>query len=148
MSGEADTAFFKLHTHLVFVAKYRHRALEAQAIDVLRAIFTDVRSDARERRVRSLAGLQSVDEHTKFDGDSSCCRGHDQIQIAGMKAICDATLRLTQHDGLALDRPITRKRPFVQPQLRGNGIHAVPCQDRTAGRSEGFSMLIANIAFR
>jgi REP element-mobilizing transposase RayT len=60
MSGEADTAFFKLHTHLVFVAKYRHRAFEAQAIDVLRAIFTDVCSDARATLV-------------EMDGETTTC---------------------------------------------------------------------------
>ncbi len=37
---------FKLHVHLVFVAKYRRRVFDARAIDVLRDIFADVCSDA------------------------------------------------------------------------------------------------------
>jgi len=38
---------FKLHVHLVFVAKYRRRVFDARAIDVLRGIFAEVCSDAR-----------------------------------------------------------------------------------------------------
>jgi putative transposase len=37
---------FKLHVHWVFVAKYRRRVFDAQAIDLLRGIFADVCSDA------------------------------------------------------------------------------------------------------
>jgi putative transposase len=33
---------FNLHVHLVFVAKYRRRIFDAQAIDALRRIFTHV----------------------------------------------------------------------------------------------------------
>ena len=38
---------FKLHVHLVFVAKYRRRVFDARAIDVLRGVFADVCSDAQ-----------------------------------------------------------------------------------------------------
>ena len=37
---------FKLHVHLVFVAKYRRRVFDARAIDVLRSVFAEVCSDA------------------------------------------------------------------------------------------------------
>src|SRR6266849_1940197 len=43
---------FKLHVHLVFVAKYRRRVFDAQAIDVLRGIFADVCSDAHATLVQ------------------------------------------------------------------------------------------------
>ena len=51
MSNKSDirrgrNCVFKLHVHLVFVAKYRRRAFDARAIDVLRGIFADVCSDA------------------------------------------------------------------------------------------------------
>src|ERR1700681_4249408 len=51
MSNKSDirrgrNCVFKLHVHLVFVAKYRRRVFDARAIDVLRAIFADVCSDA------------------------------------------------------------------------------------------------------
>ena len=47
MSNESDIRqgrhrIFTLHVHLVFVAKYRRRVFDAQAIDVLRDIFADV----------------------------------------------------------------------------------------------------------
>ena len=38
---------FKVHVHLVFVAKYRRRVFDARAINVLRGIFTDVCADAQ-----------------------------------------------------------------------------------------------------
>jgi hypothetical protein len=52
MSNESDIrrgrhCVFKLCAQLVFVAKYRRRVFDALAIDVLRAIFADVGSDAR-----------------------------------------------------------------------------------------------------
>jgi putative transposase len=37
---------FNIHVHVVFVATYRHRVFDAQAIDVRRDIFTNVCSDA------------------------------------------------------------------------------------------------------
>ena len=43
---------FKLHVHLVFVAKYRRRVFDAQAIDLLRGIFADVCSDAHATLVQ------------------------------------------------------------------------------------------------
>jgi putative transposase len=51
-SGTANTAFLKLHVHWVFVAKYRRRVFDAQAIDLLRGIFADVCSDAHATRVQ------------------------------------------------------------------------------------------------
>ena len=52
MSNERDIqhgrhCIFKLHVHWVFVAKYRRRVLDAQAIHLLRGIFADVCSDAQ-----------------------------------------------------------------------------------------------------
>jgi putative transposase len=52
MSHESDIrrgrhCVFNLRVQLVFVAKYYRRVFDALAIDVLRAIFTDVCSDAR-----------------------------------------------------------------------------------------------------
>ena len=48
-----STLRFQLHVHLVFVAKYRRRVFDAQAIDVLRGIFADVCSDAHATRVQT-----------------------------------------------------------------------------------------------
>jgi putative transposase len=50
---------FKLHVQLVFVAKYRRRVFDAQAIDVLRGIFADVCSDAHATRVQ----MDGEDDH-------------------------------------------------------------------------------------
>ena len=52
MSNESDIrhgrhCVFKLHVHLVFVAKYRRRVFDARAIDLLRGIFAEVCSGAQ-----------------------------------------------------------------------------------------------------
>lgn len=64
MSNESDIrrgrhCIFKLHVHLVFVAKYRRRVFDAQAIDVLRDIFDDVCSDADA----TLVEMDGEDDH-------------------------------------------------------------------------------------
>jgi len=49
----ADTVFSKLHVHLVLVAKYRRRVLDARALDVLLDIFADVCSNAQATLVET-----------------------------------------------------------------------------------------------
>jgi len=54
----------QLHVHLVFITKYRYRVLDGDAINCLRAIFTNVSNDfesgvagdGRRRQPRALAG--------------------------------------------------------------------------------------------
>jgi putative transposase len=64
MSNESDIrhgrrCVFKLHVHLVFVAKYRRRVFDARAIDALRDIFADVCSDAQA----TLVEMDGEDDH-------------------------------------------------------------------------------------
>jgi len=64
MSNESDIrqgrrCVFKLHVHLVFVAKYRRRVFDARAIDVLRDIFADVCSHAQA----TLVEMDGEDDH-------------------------------------------------------------------------------------
>jgi putative transposase len=50
---------FKLHVHWVFVAKYRRRVLDAEAIDVLCDTFADVCSDTHA----TLVEMDVEDDH-------------------------------------------------------------------------------------
>ena len=64
MSNESDIrhgrhCVFKLHVHLIFVAKYRRRVFDARAIDGLRGIFADVCSDASA----TLVAVDVEDDH-------------------------------------------------------------------------------------
>ena len=64
MSNESDIrhgrhCVFKLHVHLVFVAKYRRRVFDAHAIDVLRGMFAEVCSDAQA----TLVEMDGEDDH-------------------------------------------------------------------------------------
>jgi len=64
MSNESNIrhgrhCIFKLHVHFVFVAKYRRRVFDAEAIDVLRDIFVDVCSDAHATVVE----MDGEDDH-------------------------------------------------------------------------------------
>ena len=67
MSNESDIrhgrrCVFKLHVHLVFVAKYRHRVFDARAIDVLRSIFADVCSELQS----TLVEMDGEDDHVQL----------------------------------------------------------------------------------
>jgi putative transposase len=58
MTSESDIrhgrrCVFRLHLHLVFVAKYGRRVFDARAIEVLRDIFADVCSDVQATLVET-----------------------------------------------------------------------------------------------
>jgi hypothetical protein len=76
----------------------------------------------------SSARRLSIDEHAKSHGSSSRCRSHDEMKIAGVKAVRDPPVGLVQHSGLFLHRPITRKGPMIESQLCGGGIDATLVQ--------------------
>ena len=59
----------------------------------------------------------SVDEQAKPHGGLARCRSHDQMQIAGVEAVRDPPVGRVQRCGLPLHRPITRRRPLIEPQL-------------------------------
>ena len=63
------------------------------------ALFIDIKSMRR-------AGRLSIDQHAKFYGRSWRRRAHDEMKIASVKAVRDATVRLVQFGGIALYRPI------------------------------------------
>jgi hypothetical protein len=50
----------------------------------------------------------SIEEHANAYGRSPRCRAHDQMQIAGVKTVCDAPVGRVQHRGLSPHRPLTR----------------------------------------
>ena len=50
---------FKMHVHLVFVAKYRRRVFDGPAIEALRAIFTEVCRDFEA----ALVEMDGEDDH-------------------------------------------------------------------------------------
>ena len=76
------------------------------------------------------------------------CWSHDEMKIAGVKAVRDPPVGLVQHSGLFLHRPITRKGPMIESQPRGDSIDATLVQYCTAGRRKVLGALIADIVFR
>ena len=90
----------------------------------------------------------SIDQHAKSHGRSWRRRAHDEMKIAGVKAVRDASIGLVQHGGFLLHRPIAGQRPFIQAQPRGECIDARLVPDRTAGRRKVLGALIADIIFR
>src|SRR5262249_44744104 len=89
----------------------------------------------------------SIDEHAKSHGISSGCRSHNQVKIAGMKAVGYSPIGLVQENGLFLHCPIPGKSPMIESQLRRSSIEAtlVPCC--TAGGRKVLGALIADIVF-
>src|SRR2546426_4014155 len=67
----------------------------------------------------SRAWRLSIDQHTKSYGSPWSGRTHHEMQIAGMKAIRDDSIRLVQCGGLLVHRPVPGQRPFIQVQARG-----------------------------
>src|SRR5215204_3197567 len=89
-----------------------------------------------------------IDEHAKSHGGSSRCWSHDEMKIAGLKAVRDPPVGLVQHGGLSLHRPITQKRPMIEPQPRRGIVDAVLVQYGTTGRGKVRGALIADVVLR
>src|SRR5579884_227163 len=105
------------------------------------ALLVNVNSMSRPRRL-------SIEEHAKSHGRSSRCRSHDQMEIAGVKAVRDAPVGRVQHRGPSLHRPLTRKGPLIEPQPYGGSIDVTLVQDCTTGRCKVLGALRADIGFR
>src|SRR5882724_4306673 len=82
----------------------------------------------------SSARRLSIDEHAKSHGSARRCRSHDEVKIAGMKAVRDPAVSLVQGDELSLHRPIARQGPLIEFQPRGSGIAVTLVRYCTAGR--------------
>src|SRR2546425_1045196 len=95
----------------------------------------------------SCARCLSIEEHAKAYGRSSCCRPHDQVQIARMKAERNAPVGRMQNRGLTSHRPLTRKGPMIEPQPLGSRIEARLVQFCTTRRRKVLGALVANIGF-
>jgi hypothetical protein len=65
-----------------------------------------------------------IDEHAKAHGSSQRCRSHDEMQVTGVKPVCDPTVGLVQHGGLFADRPVARQGPLIELQSCGAGVGA------------------------
>src|SRR5258708_6395003 len=85
----------------------------------------------------------SINADAKPHGGTWRCRSHDEMQIAGMKAICDPPIALVQLAEPLPHRPISGQGPMVQPQLRRGCIHSPLVQCLTAGGGKVFGTLIA-----
>ena len=96
----------------------------------------------------SRAWRLSIDQHAKSHGRSWRRRAHDEMKIAGVKAVRDTSIGLVQRGGILLHRPIAGQRPFIQAQPRGQLIHARLVQHCPAGRRKVLGALIPDIIFR
>ena len=97
--------------------------------------------------VRSARRL-SIEAHAKAHGSASWCRPHDEMQIAGVKAVHDPPVGLVQHRGLFPHCPITRQGPMIALQPLGGRIDATLVPYGTTWGCKVRGALIANIGFR
>src|SRR5262245_8400390 len=65
------------------------------------ALVVDVDPVSRTRRL-------PIHEHAKPHRGTWLCRSPNEMQIAGLKPVRDASTGLVQHGGLSLDRPLPR----------------------------------------
>src|SRR5438309_11133828 len=96
----------------------------------------------------SRARRLSVDQLAKSYGCFWRRWAHDEMKIAGVKAVRDASTGLVQYGGILLHCPIARQRPFIQAQPRGQFIHARLVQHCPAWRRKVLSALKPDIIFR
>jgi putative transposase len=99
MSNESNIrhgrhCIFKLHVHWVFVAKYRRRVFDAQAIDLLRGIFADVCSDAHATRVQ----MDGEDDHVHLLVQYPLKVAVSSL-VNSFEGVSSRLLRLAQRDG-------------------------------------------------
>ena len=62
--------------------------------------------------------LYLIDAHAKAYGRSPRGPSHDEMKIAGVKAVRDLPVDRVQHRGLFPHRPLTGKGPLIEPQPR------------------------------
>jgi putative transposase len=84
---------FKLHVHWVFVAKYRRRVFDAQAIDLLRGIFANVCSDAHATRVQSDGEDDHVHRLVQYPPKVAV-----SSLVKSLKVVSSRLLRQQRHD--------------------------------------------------
>src|SRR5712691_3030992 len=89
-----------------------------------------------------------IDEHTKWQGKPSRGWPHDEMKVASVKAVRDAPLRLVQHNGFFLHRPIARKPPVVELETCGDHIGATRVRYRSTERRKILGARMAQVVFR
>ncbi|HZY59755.1 MAG TPA: hypothetical protein VFE56_08335 [Candidatus Binataceae bacterium] len=75
------------------------------------ALFVNVNAVSRAWRL-------SIDAHAKSHGRSWRC--WDEMKIAGVKTVRDASIGLVQYGGFLLHRPIGRQPPFFRRNRAGS----------------------------
>src|SRR5438132_1894764 len=91
------------------------------------------------------ANSLAVDKDAKPHRSGTFWRSHDEVEVAGMKAKGDTTVRLAQNRCPPRDSPIPRERPIVQVQAAGKCIGARLVRDRTTGRGKTFRLVVAGV---
>ena len=105
------------------------------------ALVVDVNAVRSPRRL-------PIDEHAKSHGSPLRHRCHNEMKIAGLKSVRDPAFGLIERDGLSPDRPITRKSPMIESQVRRRHIDVTLVQDRTVARHKVLGTLIADVVLR
>src|SRR5262249_1051861 len=74
--------------------------------------------------VRAVRGLRRlpVDRDAEANRRSSLAGPHDEIHVAGVEAVHDASPRLLRDGGLPPDHPLACQGPVVERPLRRSGI--------------------------
>ena len=94
------------------------------------ALLVDVDAVSRARRL-------SIDQHAKSHGRSWRRRAHDEMKIAGVKAVRDAAVGLVQHGGIA-SSPSNRRTAPNHSGATARAVHscaACPGPPRRATQS-------------
>jgi putative transposase len=102
---------FKMHVHLVFVAKYRRRVFDGDAINRLRAIFTKVCADFEAQLIE----MDGEDDHV-----------HLLVEYPPKVAVSNLVNSLK---GVS-SRLLRKERPDIQNQVKGVSWYHLPYLSR------------------
>src|SRR5262245_7828457 len=105
------------------------------------ALFININTVSRAWRL-------SIDQHAKSHGRCRRSRAHDEMKIAGVKTVRDASIGLVQGGGFLLHCPVARQRPSIQPQRRRQFVHARLIRCRSAWRRKVLGAPVSDIIFR
>src|SRR5438552_4787949 len=105
------------------------------------ALVVDVDSVSSARRF-------PIDEHAKAHGSPWHSRPHDEMEIAGVKAVRDPPVGFVEHGRRFPYRPIAQQGPAIEFQSCGGGVDARLVQYRAAWRGKVLAAVVADIIFR
>src|SRR5262245_2194168 len=90
----------------------------------------------------------AVNRHAETNRGPLQWRTHDEMQVAGMKAIRDPSAWVAKNGRLPAHRPIANERPLIERQTRRGSVAPPAIELAAAGRREVLGAVVADVVLR